>query len=40
VILGYTTQLAQAVRPYTTGAITRVQLGTWDGRTAKTYTTH
>ncbi|WP_200878863.1 type VI secretion system baseplate subunit TssG [Caballeronia sordidicola] len=38
--LGYTTQLAQAERPYATGAITRVQLGTWDGRTAKTYSTH
>jgi type VI secretion system protein ImpH len=38
--LGYTTQLAQAERPYATGAITRVQLGTWDGRTANTRTTH
>jgi type VI secretion system protein ImpH len=38
--LGYTTQLPQDERPYTTGAITRVQLGTWDGRTVKTYTTH
>jgi type VI secretion system protein ImpH len=40
VSLGYTTQLAQAERPYATGAITRVQLGTWDGRTANTRTTH
>jgi type VI secretion system protein ImpH len=40
VSLGYTTQLAQAERPYATGPITRVQLGTWDGRTAKTYATH
>jgi type VI secretion system protein ImpH len=40
VCLGYTTQLAQPKRPYATGAITRVQLGTWNGRIAKTYTTH
>ena len=37
--LGYTTQLAQAKQPYATGAITRVQLGTWDGRTASPRTT-
>ena len=40
VSLGYTTQLAQAERPYATDAITRVQLGTWDGRTANTRPTH
>ncbi|MGX6998927.1 type VI secretion system baseplate subunit TssG [Caballeronia sp. KNU42] len=38
--LGYTTQLPQAERPCATDAVTRVQLGTWDGRTAKTRTTH
>ncbi len=38
--LGYTTQLAQAEQSSATDAITRVQLGTWDGRTAKTRTTH
>lgn len=38
--LGYTSQLQQVKRPYETGAITRVQLGTWDGRTANTRTTH
>jgi type VI secretion system protein ImpH len=38
--LGYTSQLQQNARPYATGAITRVQLGMWDGRTANTRTTH
>lgn len=38
--LGYTSQLQQVKRPYETGAITRVQLGAWDGRTANTRTTH
>jgi type VI secretion system protein ImpH len=33
-------QLAQAERPCATGAVTRVQLGTWDGRTVNTRTTH
>jgi type VI secretion system protein ImpH len=40
VCLGYTSQLQQVKRPYETGAITRVQLGTWDGRTANTRTTY
>jgi len=40
VSLGYTTQLAQTELPYATGAITRVQLGTWNGRTANARTTH
>ena len=38
--LGYTSQLAQAELPYATGATTHVQLGTWDGRTANTRSTH
>ena len=40
VSLGYTTQLSQDEPRYSTGAVTRVQLGTWDGRTANTRTTH
>jgi type VI secretion system protein ImpH len=32
--------LQQVKRPYKTGAITRVQLGTWDGRGESTRTKH
>jgi type VI secretion system protein ImpH len=34
--LGYTSQLQQIKRSYETGAITRVQLGTWNGESDKT----
>jgi type VI secretion system protein ImpH len=34
--LGYTSQFQQVERAYKTGAITRVQLGTWNGQSAKT----
>jgi type VI secretion system protein ImpH len=34
--LGYTSQLEQVERPYRTGAITRVQLGIWNGQSDKT----
>ncbi|MDB5833406.1 MAG: type secretion protein, partial [Caballeronia sp.] len=38
--LGYTSQLHQTARPYETGAITRVQLGTWNGQSEITRTKH
>ena len=34
--LGYTSQLKQLERPYKTGVITRVQLGTWNGQSENT----
>ncbi|AMH44075.1 MULTISPECIES: type VI secretion system baseplate subunit TssG [Burkholderiaceae] len=34
--LGYTSQLEQLERPYKTGVITRVQLGTWNGQSENT----
>jgi type VI secretion system protein ImpH len=40
VCLGYTTQLAQPERPYSTGAITRVQLGMWNGQSANEHERH
>jgi type VI secretion system protein ImpH len=38
--LGYTSQLAQVNRPHETGAITRVRLGTWNGKSEMARTKH